>query len=96
MAKKKTIYEWVIEEIDESGDIEDCNYYDRLEDVEFPTKYNFGLCKRILEFDGYDYDDEIDKTYGYIVDGKLPSHFDDGSRIPQIYHIQLEQFLVKN
>ena len=74
-----TVYEWVIEEIDADGNIEDVDHRDTRAEAEasvkgLPGRYDIGLTRDVFcEFDGL-----IDRTWAYVqADGTLPAYFSD-------------------
>lgn len=85
MSKVQVIYEWVVELMDEQGDIETSNYFTRLEDaLTFVASWGGSarvalMREEVCEDDG----DVLDRQYAYIVDGTLPSTFDYGAKVPK-------------
>lgn len=83
-----TDYEWVIEEIDENGEIWENRFADKLKDLlDYKTKkpeegisqYQLGLLRRT----GNEAEGELERGYAYEVDGKLAEEFDNGYRVPK-------------
>lgn len=91
MNKEWTV-EWTVETVDEFGDIieseflptyfEAKGYTEMYPDIDEGCHYEIGLIK-------YYAAPKIgtpDRTYAYIEDGALSEEFDDGTRVPAIYH----------
>ena len=90
----KTVYEWIVEDVDIHGDIQDVNHYDRLEDAlrhigdtdPIFHHYELGLVRDTLcEWDGL-----IDRYWCYFEkNGELPSLMDDAGpcfkKVPEKY-----------
>jgi len=82
-------YEWVVEELDQYGDIVDVNHYDTLKDARWYEEY---LRHRRAKVDvglvRFDYSNDgahLDKGWAYFTDGKLPVEFDNGEKVPKKY-----------
>ena len=91
--KLQTTYEWVIEDLDEYGDIQDTSSWDRLSEIPDlrlnDTGFDIGLMKRIGNEDiGEQY-----RAYAYIRNGKLGATFDDNSEVPDRFHRELARFI---
>lgn len=92
----KTFYEWVSEEVDEFGDIQDCNYCDTYKEAaawkrELPSGWSYEIAlvwNTRTESEGLQ-----DREYAYIDAGKLPSAFEGGKKIPKRYHDELAKGL---
>ena len=76
---RSTVYEWVIEAIDEHGDIVDVDHRDTRAEAEAsiagaPGRHDLGLTRDVFdEVDGL-----IDRTWAYVqADGTLPTYFRD-------------------
>lgn len=68
-------YEWVIETVDEFGDIQDVNHSDTFPG--FPRQgLDIGLVRDVIDETGV-----IDRAWAYINQGSLPTHFNDGRNI---------------
>jgi len=74
-----TVYEWVIEDIDEHGDIVDVDHRDTRAEAEasikgLPGRHDIGLTRDVFdEVDGL-----VDRSWAYIqADGTLPEYFTD-------------------
>ena len=82
-------YEWVVEELDQYGDIVDVNYYDTLNDARRNAEYLRGddaeVDVGLVRFDYSNDGAHLDKGWAYFVEGKLPVVFDNGSRVPKKY-----------
>jgi len=80
-------FEWVIEGVDEFGDIQDVNHTDSLKKAlevaeivktEWP-RVEIGLVRdRGDEIDGLQ-----DRQWAYLTDGVLPTKFDGGAQVPK-------------
>ena len=87
-------YEWAIETIDASGDIEDVDHRDTFAEVLQVIKggatdgcsYRVALTR--LRYCNNDRDQLIERSYAYLDDGKLPAEFEDGDmcRVPARFH----------
>ena len=101
----------VHDEFDEDGeritDIEDNDFRDKLTDY-FGNDVRDAIEKRTLpDYDyaytmlgllyhlGNEVDGELERDYAYLDDGKLPTHFPHGRRIPQRFHKELAAFQKK-
>lgn len=79
-------YEWDIETVDEHGDIIDHDFIDA---PRLPAKENERL---VLVFNkGDDNEGLLDRSWAYVIDGKLPEEFENGRRVPKRFHEQLEE-----
>lgn len=93
MARNRVTYEWAWEATDEAGDITDCEYYPSLAlcQEEALRGADLALVKRY----GNDDDGEVDRTYAYCEPGDdgglvLPDVFEDGTKVPQRFHREVE------
>jgi len=78
-------YEWTAEQIDQHGDIQDSDYQDNLKSLDTIARYQFvdiGLVKNT----GDEANGITDRTWAYIESETLPTHFMDGSKVPQRFH----------
>ena len=101
---KKVYYEWAIESTDEEGDIHDVDHSDTFPfDVldEEPTcdegwkgKVKMHL-KIALKRDFHDAEGYMDRSYAYMKDGKLPSEFCNGKRVPMRFHKEVTRAMAK-
>lgn len=83
-------YEWVYEEIDEHGDIVDCEFGDTLKQVLMyvdAVKYDIGLVRN----EGNNEEGLKHREYAYIKNNKLPIEFDDGYKIPKRFHNEVSK-----
>lgn len=88
MSKVQVIYEWVVELMDEQGDIETSNYFTRLEDaVKFVTSWGNEQSRVALMRDEVCKDDwdVLDRHYAYVEADTLPSTFDYGAKVPKSF-----------
>ena len=84
--RDKVFYEWAVEEWGD-GDILDNSFYDTISpdflfwEKENLTLANYKLClwRRL----GNDLDGITDATWAYVENGKLPTTFEDGIKIPK-------------
>lgn len=90
--RKKVTYEWVMESVDEHGDIQDSDFGSKLSD--FPIDKVLQTIKTstlaLVRNSWIDYGDgengELDdKSWAYVSDEKLPVEFDNGSPVPMKY-----------
>jgi hypothetical protein len=79
MSKRSTVYEWVIEAIDEHGDIVDVDHRESRAEAEASIagatgRHDIGLTRDVFdEVDGL-----IDRTWAYLQpDGTLPEYFSE-------------------
>lgn len=84
----RRLYEWVIEELDNDGDIVGVDYSNKLHEEWVREAINgeadLGLCLRYMQcFPGQDAVDgeEIERVYAYF-DKEFPTHFEDGAKVP--------------
>jgi hypothetical protein len=93
--KREVHYEWVVEWMDDYGDIQDLDHGDKLSYFaadDFETKYEggstaFALQRRAgCEADGLDV-----LGYAYVKDGVLPDEFDCSHKVPQRFKDQLRK-----
>jgi hypothetical protein len=88
-------FEWVIETLDEHGDIEDVNHSDTFPG--FPEDgLNIGLVRDVYEWPENDPERKCDpdlasRSWAYIVDGKLPESFEyagggHAAKVPVKFH----------
>lgn len=88
--KTKVVYEWSLETIDENEDIIDSDFSDK-------PFAEIGETQRmcLVRNEGNEIDGLTDRYWAYVVDGKLPEYFEDGSgyeidiKVPDKYHTQL-------
>lgn len=90
-------YEWVIEEVDEHGDIQSVNHADTFHKAiqvaaatQVPEGWHVdvGLVRdRWTEEDGVE-----DRQWAYLEDGKLPQEFDGGAMVPVKFLKQTRAF----
>jgi hypothetical protein len=81
MMISKVDWEWVVEHVDEHGDIQDCEYWDKLDDAKRDAasgprdgcvKVDMGLSCSIWYDDGF-----MERGYAYIENGTLPENATD-------------------
>ena len=82
-------YEWTIETI-EDGDIVDTDFSDLLEFTPEPNQI-VGLRR----YTGSASSGITGSSYAYPENGELPTHFDDGERVPARYHAEYKNWLNK-
>jgi hypothetical protein len=79
-----TYYEWVVEHIDDEGDIIDgfhgqtlAEVADWLQAVPEGCTADFGLIRnQHVHW-------QLERSYAYVADGELPDEFDDGRKVPK-------------
>jgi hypothetical protein len=91
-------YEWAVEHTDQHGDIIDIDHADKLVDlgsmeaqdcIELDdTKPVLTLIRHI----GNDDEGELDRTYAYPIQSRLPCTFEDGENIPKRFREELANF----
>lgn len=86
------VYEWVVEEVDDYGDIEDCYFFPSYTEAKlFASIYcnqpAIALCK---SRSNKQKDSVEDSTYAYVQRGQLADRFEDGSSVPQKYKDQVK------
>jgi len=93
----KTTYEWIIETLDKDGEITEVNHSDTFPGMPAPL-LDIGIVKDIhatvLSQRGYlivHPGDLICRTWAYIKDGVLPSHFEDGTAVPMRFHREIKE-----
>ncbi len=93
--KKEVYYEWVIEWMDQYGDIQNLDHALSLSDIpssHFDVKYTGGSTALALQRRaGCHADGLAELGYAYVNDGVLPDEFDCGHKIPQRFRMQLEK-----
>lgn len=103
----KVSYEWVIEEVDEFGDIGNVDHADSLAEAKArqATAYKLGNAAHVdvallrMEYD--DIDGELARHYAYLrPDGSLPERMEtcegaaDGPNVPKRFHAEATRALV--
>jgi|TARA_Y100000034_G_C6827289_1_gene373113 hypothetical protein len=90
----KTFYEWDVETLDANGDVQDHDHESKLK---AHRQYGAAILsgkrndlRLVLVRDvGSDDDGVAERAWAYVKDGKLPDEFDDGTPVPQRFHIEL-------
>jgi len=81
----QTCYEWDYESVDEHGDIIDHNFFDEFPGLPAEPNVQLVLVRNVAR--GYKSDplsfDLEERSWAYVVDGKLPVEFDDGYPVPK-------------
>ena len=81
--KTKTEYDWLVEEM-EDEDVIEVNDFATFVDA---MNYANGIGEHGIALVRYVYctidGDQIGRGYAYLKDGKLPTHFDDGNKVPK-------------
>lgn len=80
-------YEWIVEVVDEDGDILDTTAWPTAREAVFHMAdklpdghgYDFGLVRN----DGDDVEGLADRQWAYVRNGALPDEFDGGAAIPK-------------
>jgi len=78
-------YEWTAEQVDHHGDIQDVDFQDRLKELDTITRYQF-VDIAVVKNTGDEANGITDRTWAYVEGGVLPTHFKDGSKVPQRFH----------
>jgi len=85
MTSLRIEWEWVVEQVDDAGDIIDCDYYERLTEAlanlnlaNIATGIEIGICR----ITGSIADGVTDRSYAYPIGTELPERTEDGHRIP--------------
>lgn len=78
-----TAYEWTVEEMD-GEDIVDSQCFDSFAAAKASLETGSVLVLRKLK-SNRDRDSVDSFAYAYLVNGKLPTEFDDGSKVPACY-----------
>ncbi len=92
--KNKVTHEWLVESVDQYGDIQDTNCYPTLADAIRTTKgadfsdgsyYRLGLVRD----EGNEVDLVLDRQWAYFQkDGTLPESYSDGAIIPKKFRAE--------
>jgi hypothetical protein len=81
--KTKTEYDWLVEEMEDEDVIEVNDFETLIEAKDFAnglTDYGIALVRYVYcTIDG----DQLERGYAYLENGKLPTHFDDGNKVPK-------------
>jgi hypothetical protein len=98
MARNEVYYEWAVEHTDPDGDIIDIEHGDTLVELGnmqaqdaiagHDTKPVLTLIRHIGNQD----DGELDRTYAYPIQSRLPAEFEDGKNIPKRFREELAKF----
>lgn len=94
-------YEWVVEMVDEHGDIMDPLFFDHIDEAVFQFAaplpdgvhhFDFGLKRDV----GNNDDGLQDRQYVYLTDeGKLPDTFEDGATVPQRFRSAINRRMLR-
>ncbi len=82
-------YDWIVETVDEHGDIVDADVSTKLVDALFAMRfplpenqhYELGLVRDRGSFSK----GLVDRQWAYVENGVLPSVFDEGAKVPKKY-----------
>lgn len=88
--KKHVRYEWVLETLDEHGDIQDVTHYDTLLELfsqPKPNRADVGLVRS----EGSEANGIENRQWAYLEDGKLPNKFDGGAAIPERFRNEVSR-----
>jgi len=87
----ETSYEWDVETIDEHGDIQDHDHFDKLKDSYFfHDEINERTLELVLVRDTWNAMGQSVRTWAYMVNKKMPEFFQDAyqnnaTKVPQRY-----------
>ena len=91
----KVSYEWIVETLDEHGDIEDVCQWDNFAEALKAQKGTGGRSDLVLVRDVWQDDGNlVCREWAYIKDGKLPEHFgvgQSGTPVPKRFHREVEE-----
>ncbi len=92
--KNDFYFEWVIEEYNEHGDINDPQFFDVLDDYFYRVYFDSDETRKIalIRMIGNNEDGEIERDYAYVKDGVLPASFPDGHIVPKKYRREILDF----
>jgi hypothetical protein len=99
--KNKVIHEWLVESVDQYGDIIDSNCYPTLKDAICTTEgadYSDGGYYRLglVRDEGNEVDHLLDRQWAYFQpDGILPESYSDGAIIPLKHRYESLKFAAK-
>jgi hypothetical protein len=92
-------FEWLVEEIDEHGDIIEVHHLDSYAEARASAALVEGYTTAIglVRDRGNELDGLLDRQWAYIEDGKLPERFSDsggseGPLVPARFHHELERY----
>jgi len=97
--KDITNYEWLVDELDNDGDIVDTEFFNSYSDAVKHKVHaqvlgnngnNFEI--GIIRYVGNDIDGEKDRQYAYMSNNKLPTEMDGGASVPKRFHIEVEKY----
>lgn len=93
--KRQVHYEWVVEWMDEHGDIQDLDHGNKLSDFpddHFEVRYEGGSTAVALQRRAGCEADGLDELgYAYVKNGELPDEFDCFHKVPQRFKDQLRK-----
>lgn len=86
------IYEWVVEEVDDYGDIEDCYFFSSYAEAKvFSSNHGKQVSLALCKSESNKQKDSVQwGTYAYVQRGELADRFEDGSSVPQKYKDQVK------
>jgi len=90
-------YEWAVEHTDQHGDIIDIDHADKLKDLGMQPQDCIELhdtkpILTLIRHTGNDDEGELDRTYAYPIQSRLPTEFEDGKNIPKRFREELANF----
>lgn len=90
--RTKIIYEWDLE-LSDGNEVLDHSHFDTCPGLPTEKNVSLVLIRDVWECDEKtgEPDDLEDRSWAYIKDGKLPKTFDDGFKVPQRFHKELEK-----
>jgi hypothetical protein len=98
MARNEVYYEWAVEYTDDYGDIQDIEHADKLAELGDMTphdgliQFNVKPVLTLIRHIGNEGDGELDRTYAYPIQSRLPAEFQDGKNIPKRFREELARF----
>ncbi len=94
---RRVSYEWDYETVDEYGDVQDHDHRDVCPGLPTEPNVELVLIRDVHEgLSGDEFNmsaDLIERSWAYVVNGKLPEEFDSGERVPKKLRADFEKAL---